>query len=448
MRKNSFAFCGGAYGDEGKGRIVDEYVNTYIKKGPVVVYRDNGGANAGHTVELANGKRVAFHQLPSGIFHKKAIVVLGKGMVIHPGDLLAEIITVKKITKTSMPVIMIDEMATLSLDTHRAYESALKTWQEGGKGATGRGIAPAYADILLRHPIRMRDIVAKDEACLKKHYELYKALLTGLGMDIASIQVPTISGTPIDVGSEKQFIKRVIEQAKKLKKYVSDISPFIEKTWKNPRYTYVFEKAQAIGLDYRWGVYPDVTASDTTFDGIFAATEGMIDPMDIQMRAGVIKATYMSSVGTRQLPTVMDETLAVRIREDAYEYGATTKRPRGIAYLDIPALKYFCRVGKMNRLVLTHMDVVYPDASVKICIGYTKNGKSVGYRPDQRYLSGVKPMYMEFEPWDKKEMQQAKTFKDIPMTAKKFLKFIEKSIGVNILLVTTGPRCDQSITIH
>ena len=447
MRKNSFAFCGGAYGDEGKGRIVDEYVNTYIKKGPVVVYRDNGGANAGHTVELSNGKRVAFHQLPSGIFHKKAVVILGKGMVIHPGDLLRELIIVKKITKKTMPTIMIDEMATLSLDTHRAYESALKSWQEGGKGATGRGISPAYADILLRHPVRMRDVVSKDREVLKKHYKLYKALLTGLGVEIAKSQIITLHGTSVEVGSEHQFVEQVIKDAAKLKPYVHDISSFVEKTWNDSRYTYIFEKAQGIGLDYRWGIYPDVTASDTTFDGIFAATEGVIDPLDIQIRAGVIKATYMSSVGARILPTKMDEMLAVRIREDAYEYGATTKRPRGIAYLDIPALSYFCKVGKMNRLVLTHMDIIYPDVSVKVCVAYEKNGHVVPYRPDQKYLLTVKPVYKEFEPWDKKEIQKAKSFVRMPMAAKKFLRFMEKAIGAKIFLVTTGPRCDQSILI-
>lgn len=448
MRKNSFAFCGGAYGDEGKGRIVDEYVNTYAKKGPVVVYRDNGGANAGHTVELASGKRVAFHQLPSGILHKKAIVILGKGMVIHPGDLLEEIMMVGKITKNAMPTIMIDEMATLSLDTHRAYESALKTWQEGGKGATGRGIAPAYADILLRHPIRMRDLFEKDTEVLKKHYKLYQALLSGLGVEMATVQIPTLQGPTIVVGSEQQFITRVVKEAKKIKKYVHDVSVFVKKTWENPRYTYIFEKAQAIGLDYRWGVYPDVTASDTTFDGIFSATEGAIDPSEIQIRAGVMKATYMSSVGTRILPTKMDEKLAERIREDAFEYGATTKRPRGIAYLDIPALKYFCTVGKMNRLVLTHMDIIYPDTSVKVCVGYQKNGKVVPYRPDQKYLLTVKSKYVEFEPWDKKEIQKARSFAEMPTAAKKFLRFMEKAIGAEILLVTTGPRRDQSIFIR
>jgi adenylosuccinate synthase len=449
MRNNSFAFCGGAYGDEGKGRIVDEFVGTYTKKGNVIVYRDNGGANAGHTVELVSGKRVAFHQLPSGIFNKKAIVVLGKGMVIHPSDLVSEISVIRAVGKTiGVARIMIDEMATLSLDTHRAYESALKMWQEGGKGATGRGISPAYADILLRHPLRIRDILEKNTEKLKTHYRLYKALLNGLGFELSTMIVPALNKKDgIPVGSENVFIRNVYANIQKLHPYVSDVSDFLRRTWRDETYTYIFEKAQAIGLDCRWGVYPDVTASDTTIDGIFAATEGIINPSDIRLKAGVMKATYMSSVGTRILPTIMEDHLANKIREDAFEYGATTKRPRGIAYLDIPALSFFARVGKLNRLVLTHMDVVYPDVPIKVCVGYTKNKKQAFYRPDQQYLLTVKPVYREFVPWDKTKIQNAKTYKDIPVRAKEFLRFIEKSIGVKILMITTGPRRDQSISM-
>jgi adenylosuccinate synthase len=449
MRKNSFAFCGGAYGDEGKGRIVDEYVHTYSKKNNVIVYRDNGGANAGHTIELSNGKRVAFHQLPSGIFNKKAVVVLGKGMVIHPADLVSELLSIRSIGKTKgIARIMIDEMATVSLDTHRAYESALKMWQEGGKGATGRGISPAYADILLRHPIRLRDLVEKNIGKLKNHYRLYKALLSGLGFTLQTMVVPALTNTiGVKVGSEELFIRNILHSTHILKPYISDISEFIKRTWADTKYTYIFEKAQAIGLDYRWGVYPDITASDTTIDGIFSATEGIINTSDIQIVSGVMKATYMSSVGTRVLPTIMEEKLANRIREDAFEYGATTKRPRGIAYLDIPALSFFARVGKLNRLVVTHMDVVYPDVPIKVCVGYIKNKKLVSYRPDQQYLNTVKPIYKEFESWDKIKIQNAKTYTDIPIQVKKFLRFIEKSIGAKILMITTGPRRDQSIFI-
>src|SRR3989304_17307 len=107
----------------------------------------------------------------------------------------------------------------------------------------------------------------------------------------------------------------------------------------------VFEKAQALGLDSRWGVYPDVTASNCGFDGILSATEGIVDPTQIAIRAATIKATYSSSVGARRLPTEIKTKLADRIREDAFEYGATTKRPRDIAYLDLPMLSFLAKVG-------------------------------------------------------------------------------------------------------
>ena len=174
MRKNSYAFCGGAFGDEGKGKIVDEYVNLLSSNNEVVVYRDNGGANAGHTIELENGQRLALHQLPSGVVSKNATVILGKGMVLHPGDLLAEIQSVKALVGDSTHgTIMIDEMATLSLDTHRAFESVLSKWQTG-YAATGRGISPAYADILFRLPLLARDLVDFDESKIAKHYQLYR----------------------------------------------------------------------------------------------------------------------------------------------------------------------------------------------------------------------------------------------------------------------------------
>lgn len=449
VKANSFAFCGGAYGDEGKGRIVDEYVAKVAKKGPVVVYRDNGGANAGHTVTLPTGERIALHQLPSGIFCQRASVILGKGMVVHPGDLLAEMADVGKvIAQSSLAKIMLDEMAVLSLDTHRAYEAALKMWQEGGKGSTGRGISPAYADVLLRHPIRARDLTHFDTKKIENHYKLYEALLTGLGQKMANMEVPCL-GEPhkIKVGSLAEFVARLKKQAKALQPITADVSEFVARTWQDPEYSYIFEKAQAVGLDYRWGVYPDVTASTTTFDGIFSSTEGRIDPADIKVRAAVIKATYMSSVGTRILPTEMEEKLASRIREDAHEYGATTKRPRGIAYLDIPSLRFFAQVGNVNYHVLTHMDIVYPDTPIKVCVSYKRNGKTVGYRPDQEYLRTVEPVYQEFKPWSAEKIQQAKNYQEMPVAAQKFLKFMATALGTKILMVTTGPQRDQSIKI-
>ncbi len=446
VRKNSFAFCGGAFGDEGKGRIIDEVVNDAAQKGKVFIYRDNGGANAGHTVEFSNGKRVALHQLLSGVFSKKSTMILGKGMVIHPGDLLTEMHQVTEATGGKIPAqLIIDEMAVLSLDTHRAFESTLKTWESGGKGSTGRGISPAYADILLRHPLRLRDLKNWDDKKIESHYKLYDALVKGLGGELDISEVPTLLGEKIKVGSVKEFTSRLKKQAAELEEYIKNVSQLLTKAWADPEITFIFEKAQAIGLDWRWGVYPDVTASDCTIDGIFASTEGIVDPDQIGIRAGVMKATYMSSVGSRVLPTTMEEKLASKIREDAHEYGATTKRPRGIAYIDIPALKFYAKVGRLTHLVLTHMDLVYQNTPIKVCTHYTVAGKKVEYRPDQEFLNTVKPHYIEFKPWDQSEIQQAKGKKTVPPEAKTYVEFLATELGVKVWMMTTGPQRDQSI---
>lgn len=447
MRKHSYAFCGGAFGDEGKGRIVDWFVNRLNKKGPVVVYRDNGGANAGHTIEVGT-TRIALHQLPSGILSDNVTMILGKGMVIHPQDLLTEIVDVEKALKGKMKArVILDHLAALSLDTHRAYESVLKQWESGGKGSTGRGISPAYADILLRHPVRVRDLVPFNKEKITKHYMLYEALVKGLGQNIAEASVPVLDQKQktVQVGDLPTFIKRLQAAAKKLTPIVGDSYEFLKTTWDDKRYSFIFEKAQAIGLDTRWGVYPDVTASDTTFDGIYSASEGIIDPMDIEVRAAVIKATYMSSVGSRVLPTVLHGVLAEKIREDAHEYGATTKRPRDIALLDIPALRYFAKVGKISHLVLTHMDIVYPDQPIKICTEYTLNGKTVDYRPDQHFLDMIKPVYVEMKTWGVPEISKATTKAEIPKEAQTFISFLEKQLGVPVLLITTGPERSQTL---
>jgi len=449
MRKFSAAFGGGAYGDEGKGRIVDKFASDFAKKKKVIVYRDNGGANAGHTVEFENGKRVSLHQLPSGVFVETALAIMGKGMVIHPQDLLEEIKQVKETAGKSLRGrLLIDEMAVLSLDTHRAFEAVLKEWEEGGRGATGRGISPAYADVLLRHPMRMRDLVPFNAEKLKKHYLLYESLIKGLGRKLSAITVPLlVADSKKQVGDLSVFMDSMKQYSKELTPYVQNVFEFLKEKWNDKAYAFIFEKGQGFGHDPRWGVYPDITASDTTFDGIFSATEGIVDTDDIEIRAAVLKATYMSSVGVRKLPTGIENKLAEKIREDAHEYGATTGRPRGIALLDIPSLRFFSRVGRANCLALTHMDIVYPNTPIKICVKYLRRGKEVEYRPDQEYLNTVKPVYIEMKPWDREVIQKARSEKELPKEAIKFLKFISKEIGLPILMITTGPKRDQGMLI-
>ena len=158
-RNNSVVVVGGILGDEGKGRVTDELVTHFLKKSKkAIVYRDNGGANAGHTVQVGD-KKISLHQLGSGILHNDCIIILGKDMVLHPEDLLSEIVAVENLKESKVTdQLFLDEMVVLSLDTHRAFESVLKIYNGSGKGSTGRGISPAYADIIYRHPLRMRDL--------------------------------------------------------------------------------------------------------------------------------------------------------------------------------------------------------------------------------------------------------------------------------------------------
>jgi adenylosuccinate synthase len=450
IRKNSFAVCGGVYGDEGKGRVVDMFVSKYASKGlKVVVYRDNGGSNAGHTVEFKDGKRVALHQLPSGVFVDNSVVILGKDMVLHPGDLVEEINQARAAVGGKLKSkILIDEMATLVLDTHRAFEAVLKNWQSGSKGATGRGIAPAYADVLLRHPLKMKDLIRMSTKKIKQHYELYDSLIKGLGEEMKKIEVPTLEGKKQRVGSFDKFLQRLKGQTKFFKAYIGDAYGFMSKTWGDKKYAFVFEKAQAIGLDKRWGVYPDVTASDTTLAGIYASTEGIVDPDEIEVKAEVIKATYMSSVGIRKLPTLMRGKLADRIREDAHEYGATTKRPRDVAFIDIPTLKFFAKVGKANYVVLTHMDISYIEEPLKVCVEYKIGRMVVSYRPDQNYLDMVTPVYKLLPSWKGDETRKAKKIDQLPKEAQSYLKFIAKELNLPVLMVTTGPKRDQGFVLN
>ena len=449
VRPNSIAIEGGAFGDEGKGKCVDYLCAQLLRRhSQVVVYRWNGGSNAGHTV-VVQGRSFALHQLPSGIFSRGATVILGRGMVVHPGDLVTEMQHVAALAGGTMPTtVLVDQLAVLSLDTHRALESVLKRWEAGGKGATGRGISPAYADVLLRHPVRMRDLTSADwEERLSRHYELYAAMVRGLGGDLATTSIPLLTGGTQQVGTPAEFIARLGRERIFLQRHIQDVYPFLDSAWNRSDMPFVFEGAQAAGLDPRFGAYPDVTASDPTFSGILNSTEGLIQPEQIAVRAGTIKATYTSSVGTRRLPTLMEENLAHRIREDAHEYGATTRRPRDIAHIDLPCLAFLARVTGMEYLILTHLDISYPEIPIKVCTYYTDaSGSVVPYRPDQEYLSAVQAHYIELPSWDGMEVCGRREIGQLPVATQQYIAFLSQALHLTPLLGTTGPEREALVS--
>jgi len=282
-----------------------------------------------------------------------------------------------------------------------------------------------------------------------RHYDLYAAWVKGLkGGDIGNIQVNNLKTGTKTVGSKNKFIADLENQRRKLKPYVFNVYPLLKKLWAGET-PFVFEGAQGVGLDPRWGVYPDVTASDPTFSGILSSTEGIVNPQDIQVKAAVYKATYTSSVGKRILPTKMEEGLATKIREEANEYGATTRRPRDIYYIDLPALKYFAKVSGTTHMVLTHLDISYTETPVKVCISYRdKKGKMADYRPDQEYLNDVRAIYRVMKSWDGSKIKNVTTLKDLPKNSLVYVNFLAKELDLIPFILTTGPSRGSLITIN
>src|SRR5690606_40102865 len=66
------------WGDEGKGKIVDVLCPNYD-----MIARFQGGPNAGHTLEF-DGQKYVLNTIPSGIFNKGTLNLIGNGVVIDP----------------------------------------------------------------------------------------------------------------------------------------------------------------------------------------------------------------------------------------------------------------------------------------------------------------------------------------------------------------------------
>jgi len=250
------------FGDSGKGSVVAKF-NEMLKAGrgkkKLISLRYNGGGNAGHE-SLVNGKLVVTHQLPMGIIKDGSTTIISRGMLIHPEDLLTEIKEVKSTFGGTLPgELVIDERTPLTLDTHRALETALNSVTSGGKGSTGRGIATGYASFYERIVVTIKDLMAQNwKDTFTKHYTLYKSLTAGFSnsetnFELAKIPVATYSkekGEKRTVGTEKEFLERLESARSSIKKYVSkDVYSILKEAWENPAIPFTLEGAQGAGLE-------------------------------------------------------------------------------------------------------------------------------------------------------------------------------------------------------
>lgn len=472
-RKNSVAIVGAALGDEGKGRLIDNAINTLLhKKGIKGIYiiRFQGGNNAGHTVEREN-ITMALHVVPSGIFYSKAISIMDRGMIIHPEDLQVEINYVEDAVGSMQDRIFLSDDAILCTDLERAEEQLNGVKEGKSKGGTGRGIGPAYAHHYDKTGLRIADLMEENwQEKLENRYDRYTKEFDAYNLKLAEINVPdfyTIKKKKIPavrmVGDKKIFIDRLRKVRSWLirRNIVTNTFLLHQKIANDPDIALVIEGAQATGLDSWIGTRPDVTSSNTSAFGIREGT-AFWRPYDIANRIGVIKIPYTSSVGVRRMPTHVDlpkdladlpadasedQKWAAFIRKTAHEYGTTTGRPRDINKLDLAFLTYNARMAGIETLAVTHADLSRETDKIKVCTHYTDHqGNYIPYQPGLRFITNYVPQYITLPGWDGEACRKAKKMKDLPVNCLKFMAFIQARTGFPVVAATTGPERNSLVT--
>ena len=412
---------GAQWGDEGKGKLVD----VLAERADWVV-RYQGGANAGHTVDLGD-RTFVLHQIPSGILHRGVRCAIGNGVVLDPDTLFDEIDGLVKAGVDVEGRLYVSERAHLVLPYHKQVDGASASSK--AIGTTGRGIGPAYEDKIarrgvrvldLRHPERLREVVEKGA-------ENARARLSRSG-----------SALTIDVEAVLALLQRL---SVRLLPLAEDVGLMVHRAIRADA-TVLLEGAQGSLLDIDHGTYPYVTSSNTTAGG--AAVGIGIGPSAIDNVLGVVKA-YTTRVGNGPLPTEFDEPLQSEVRKLGNEYGATTGRARRCGWFDALVVKYATRVNGLSDLAVTKLDVLDTLPRLGVCVGYEIDGELHDEFPsDLLALEKVVPRYEWLDGW-KRSTADARALTDLPREARAYLDRIEALVEAPITYVSVGTRRDQII---
>ena len=413
------------WGDEGKGKIVD-----VLTKEHEIIARFQGGPNAGHTL-VFDGQKHVLHTIPSGIFHDKALNIVGNGVVIDPVIFKKELDNLSKHNIDFTKKIVLSRKAHLILPTHRLLDAASETAKGKAKiGSTLKGIGPTYMDKTGRNGFRLGDLELKDwKARYEKLRDKHLKMLSHYDVQIQ-----------FDINELEQDFFESLEVVKQIP-FVDGVD-FIH-TAINTGKTILAEGAQGSLLDVDFGTYPFVTSSTTTAAG--ACTGLGIAPNQIDKVFGIMKA-YVTRVGSGPFPTELFDEDGKRMAKVGQEFGATTGRPRRCGWLDLVALKYAVQINGVTEMSMMKADVLSGFDTIKVCVAYKYNGKEITHFPYSIEDDVVTPVYKEFKGWQE-DITQIKTESEIPIELKEYIAFIEAYVGVPIKILSVGPDRVQTLPL-
>jgi adenylosuccinate synthase len=421
------AVVGAQWGDEGKGKIVD-----WLSQRADVVVRFQGGHNAGHTLVI-DGVTYKLNMLPSGVVRKGKVSIVGNGVVLDPWALLKEIDAIREKGVAIDPsCLKIADNAPLILPLHSNLDRAREEALGAAKiGTTGRGIGPAYEDKVARRAIRAGDLAEPSiiEQKVDRLLFHHNALLRGYGQ-------PEIEREPL--------VRSLKELAPKLLPYVDTVWKYLDETRRSGK-RILFEGAQGTMLDIDHGTYPFVTSSNTVA-GQAAVGSGQ-GPRAIGYVLGIVKA-YTTRVGSGPFPTEQDNDVGRLLGDRGKEFGTVTGRRRRCGWFDAVLVRQAIKVGGVDGIALTKLDVLDGLKEIKVCTAYRVDGQVFDHLPAcQVRQAKAEPIYETLEGWSE-STRGARSWAQLPATAVKYIRRLEELIGAPVALLSTSPEREDTIMVH
>jgi adenylosuccinate synthase len=417
---------GGQWGDEGKGKIVD-----WLASRADLVVRFQGGHNAGHTLVVGD-MTYKLSLLPSGIV-RGTLSVIGNGVVLDPWALKAE---VEKLSAQGVSItpdnLQIADTCPLILPFHRDLDALREDASGAGKiGTTRRGIGPAYEDKVGRRAIRVCDLAHLDDLDpqldrICAHHDALRAGFGKKGIDRARLVA--------DLREVADFVLQ----------YARPVWITLGEARQRGR-RILFEGAQGVLLDVDHGTYPFVTSSNT-IAGTAAGGTGL-GPSAAGFVLGIVKA-YTTRVGSGPFPTELENDIGQRLGERGREFGTVTGRKRRCGWFDAVLVRQSCAVSGVTGIALTKLDVLDGLDEIRICTGYTLRGQTLDHFPahagDQ---AAVEPVYEVMEGWAE-STAGARSWRQLPAQAIKYIRRIEELIACPVALVSTSPEREDTILVR
>lgn len=411
------------WGDEGKGKIVDYLAEKYD-----IIARFQGGPNAGHTLYV-DGAKVVLHTIPSGVFQKHCLNLIGNGVVIDPVTLQNEIGRIQPLCPDLLSRLFVSHKAHLILPTHRALDAASETAKGADKiGSTLKGIGPAYMDKTGRNGLRVGDILSKN---FKAKYDK----LTQKHLDILRHY-----DNVVDWKQWEEPFFAAVEQMRTLQ--IVNAEYWLDNHIKAGKRV-LAEGAQGSMLDVDFGTYPFVTSSNTIAAGV---CNGLgVAPSKIGEVYGITKA-YCTRVGGGPFPTELLDEEGDALRAAGNEFGATTGRPRRCGWIDLVALRYAVMLSGVTKLIITKADILDKFNPIKVATAYIADGKQTKEFPYDVCDMTIEPVYQTFQGWDE-PIGNCTQYADVPQVFKDYCHFVEQYLETKIAYVSNGTGRDQLLSI-